>query len=303
MPYTAEISRTNPSCFLFLIDQSGSMQDVLDPTNVQAMDRPMVVDGRTYTHTAAGRTKAQGVADVINRLLQNLVIKCAKSEGVRDYYEVGVIGYGGDSSGLRVGPAFGGSLASRELVPISEIANNPARIDERAKKVDDGAGGLVEQKIKFPIWFDPVANGGTPMGQAIGKAQAILNDWVSRHPTSFPPIVINITDGEWTDADPTTAADSIKALATNDGNVLLFNIHITSSQSASIEFPDDESRLGDKYAKFLFRLSSPLPSYMQAIARQEGLAVSETSRGFAFNADLVALIRFIDIGTRPSNLR
>jgi hypothetical protein len=25
MPYTAEISRANPSCFLFLIDQSGSM--------------------------------------------------------------------------------------------------------------------------------------------------------------------------------------------------------------------------------------------------------------------------------------
>ena len=52
MPYTAEISRANPSCFLFLIDQSGSMQDVMDPSNVQPMDAPMTVDGRTYTHTA-----------------------------------------------------------------------------------------------------------------------------------------------------------------------------------------------------------------------------------------------------------
>ncbi len=25
MPYTAEISRNNPSCFLFLVDQSSSM--------------------------------------------------------------------------------------------------------------------------------------------------------------------------------------------------------------------------------------------------------------------------------------
>jgi hypothetical protein len=303
MPYTAEISRANPSCFLFLIDQSGSMQDVMDPRNVHTMDQPMVMDGRTYTHTASGRTKAQGVADAINRLLQNLVIKCAKSEGVRDYYEVGVVGYGGDSSGSRVGPAFSGSLAGRELVTIGEIANNPARIEERSKKVDDGAGGLIDQKIKFPIWFDPVASGGTPMSQAMTKARDILTGWVSQHPASFPPIVINITDGEWTDADPTSAADSIKVLATNDGNVLLFNIHISSKQAASVEFPDDESRLGDQYAKFLFRLSSPLPSYMQAIARQEGLPVSETSRGFAFNADMVALIRFIDIGTRPSNLR
>ena len=27
MPYSAEISRRQPSCFLFLIDQSGSMAD------------------------------------------------------------------------------------------------------------------------------------------------------------------------------------------------------------------------------------------------------------------------------------
>ena len=27
MPYSAEISRTNPSCLLFLIDRSGSMED------------------------------------------------------------------------------------------------------------------------------------------------------------------------------------------------------------------------------------------------------------------------------------
>ena len=126
---------------------------------------------------------------------------------------------------------------------------------------------------------------------------------MARHPASFPPIVINITDGEWTDSDPTPAAESVKALSTDDGNVLVFNIHISANQGASIEFPDDESRLGDQYARFLFNLSSPLPSYMQSIARQEGLQVSELSRGFAFNADMVGLIRFIDIGTRPSNLR
>jgi hypothetical protein len=279
------------------------MQDVMDPTNLQAMESPMVVDGRTYTHTASGRTKAQGVADAVNRLLFNLTIKCSKNEGVRDYYEVGVVGYGGDTSGTRVGPAFSGSLTGREMVTIGEIANNPARIEERSKKVDDGAGGLVEQKIKFPIWFDPVANGGTPMSQAMTKAQAILADWVVQHPDSFPPIVINITDGEWTGDDPTSAAESIKALVTNDGNVLVFNIHISTNQAAPIEYPDDESRLGDQYAKFLFKLSSILPSYMQAIARQEGMPVSEMSRGFAFNAKMESLIKFIDIGTRPSNLR
>src|SRR5215467_15914526 len=124
MPYIAEISRVHPSCFLFLIDRSGSMSD-------------------PFSGGAEGKSKAEGVADAINRLLQNLVIKCAKSEGVRDYFHVGIIGYG-----EQVGPAFVGALSGRELAPISEIADQPARVEERTKKVDDGAGGLVDQTIK-----------------------------------------------------------------------------------------------------------------------------------------------------------
>ena len=298
MPYTAEISRANPSCFLFLIDQSGSMQDVMDPENVQPLKEPRVVDGRVYTHTAQGRTKAQSVADAINRLLQNLVIKCAKEEGVRDYYHVGVIGYG-----AHVGPAFSGSLAGRELVPISEIGNMPARVEERTKKVDDGAGGLVDQLVRFPIWFDPVANGGTPMCQALGRAQTILQGWLAQHPACFPPIVINITDGQATDGDPSGAADAIRKLSSNDGEVLLFNVHLSSQRATPIEFPDTEAGLPDQFAQLLFRMSSPLPAYMRSIAQQEGYKVSEGTRGFVFNADIVAVIRFLDIGTRPSDLR
>ena len=202
MAYTAEISRSNPSCFLFLIDRSGSMQEVMNPTNTQPLDQPMVVDGQRFTHSASGKTKAQTLADVVNRLLTNLVIKCTKSEGVRDYYHIGVIGYGGDNTAGRVEPAFSGALAGRELVPIQEIAEAPARIEERSKKVDDGAGGLVEQKTKFPVWFDAVASGGTPMCAALTKAQSILSVWTTQYPNGFPPIVINITDGESTDGDP-----------------------------------------------------------------------------------------------------
>ncbi|KXB96880.1 MAG: hypothetical protein AA908_09770 [Chlorobi bacterium NICIL-2] len=279
MPYTAEISRANPSCFLFLIDQSGSMAD-------------------PFGAGESGRRKADGVADAINRLLQNLVIKCAKEEGVRDYYHVGVIGYG-----AHVGPAFSGALAGRELVPVSEIGNMPARIEERIKKVDDGAGGLVDQSIRFPIWFDPVANGGTPMCQALGRAKAILEGWLAQHPACFPPIVINITDGEATDGDPSAAADAIRKLSSNDGEVLLFNVHLSSQRATPIEFPDTEAGLPDQFAQLLFRMSSPLPAYMRSIAQQEGYKVSEGTRGFVFNADIVAVIRFLDIGTRPSNLR
>lgn len=282
MSYTAEISRTTPSMFLFLIDQSGSMDD---PFGAPA-------------ESGESRKKSEGVADAINRLLQNLVIKCAKSEGIRDYYSVGVIGYGG-----KVRPAFGGALSGKTFAPVSEIADNPARVDERSRKVEDGAGGLVDESVKFPVWFDPKGHGGTPMCEALRLAKATVEGWTGQHGDGFPPIVINITDGESTDGDPTTVATELKSLSTSDGEVLLFNLHLSSSKAAPLQFPDREDGLPDEYARLLFRISSPLPAYMRSVAREEGISISDGARGFVFNADIISVIRFLDIGTRPSNLR
>jgi len=246
----------------------------------------------------SNKKKADGVSDAINKLLQNLVIKCAKSEGVRDYYYVGVIGYG-----TAVSSAFAGSLAEQNLSPISQIANSPARIEERTKKVDDGAGGLVDQTIKFPIWFDPVANGGTPMCQALVQAKTVIQDWINQHPSCFPPIIINITDGEATDGNPIDAANEIRSLATSDGNALLFNAHVSSLKAHPIEFPDSDGNLPDEYARLLFNMSSTLPPHIQNTAKEYGFKVSELTRGYVFNADLVSVIQFLEIGTRPGNLR
>lgn len=280
MAYEAEISRNNPSCFLFLIDQSGSMSDPIGAG-----------DG-------GSKRKADAVADAVNRILRELGIKCARSEGVRDYYHVGVIGYG-----ARSGSAFTGPLSGREMVPISEVANSPARIETRTKKVDDGAGGLVDQTVKFPVWFEPIADGGTPMVQALTSAKSILENWVQQRPTCYPPVLINITDGESTDGDPTSIADQIRSLVTSDGNILLFNLHLPSTRAAAIEYPSSDELLPDQYAKQLFRISSILPPRMVQGATAEGFKASESSRGFVFNAGLESLIRFLDIGTRPANLR
>jgi hypothetical protein len=50
-------------------------------------------------------------------------------------------------------------------------------------------------------------------------------------------------------------------------------------------------------------MSSRLPPHLQAAARQEGYDAPDGSRGFVFNADAAAVIQFLDIGTRPANLR
>jgi hypothetical protein len=273
MPYTAEISRANPTCFLFLVDQSNSMAG---PVGGQA-----------------GKKKADGVADAINRLLQNLVLKCAKSDGIRDYFHVGVLGYG-----AKVDSALGGPLAGQLLVPVSTLANQPLRIEQRTRKVEDGAGGLVEQSFKFPIWFEPSAGGKTPMCQALGMAAMIIREFIGLFPDSYPPVVINISDGKANDGNPETPAQALRTLATSDGSLLLFNLHLSSTAAAPISFPSKEDKLPDAQAKLLFRMSSVLPPRLQEAARADGTRIEQGARGFVFNANLVSVIRFLDIGTR-----
>lgn len=279
--YSAEISRTNPTCLLFIIDQSGSMQDPFGTGEVPSQ-------------------KASGVSDAINNLVRNIVIRSAKSEGVRDYFHVGVIGYG-----QKVGSAFGGQIMGRDLVPISEISDKPVRIDERTKKVPDGAGGLVDQTVKMPIWFDPIANGGTPMCQAMNYAKGVLINWLNQYPNCYPPTVIHITDGESTDGDPTSIMKEITSLSSTDGNVVLYNLHLSSNPNAqSVTFADSEISLPDEYSQMLFNTASPLSPAMRNIARSEyNLNVSDGARGFVLNADLTMVIMALEIGTRPSNLR
>ena len=249
-----------------------------------------------------GKSKASNVADTINRFLQNLVIKCSKSEGVRDYFYVGMIGYGQDN---KVITAFEGDLRGKELVPISEIALHPLEIEEREQKVDDGNGGTVMQRIKFPIWLNPIADGSTPMNEAFGLVNKIITNWLSQNPNSFPPVIIHITDGESTDGDPSSAMTSLMNQVSNDGNTLLFNLHLSSGgHPTPILFPGNSEGLPDQYAKLLYQNSSPLTPNMLAVAKEEyGMGSLNNARGFVFNGDMTSIIAALDIGTRPSNLR
>jgi hypothetical protein len=180
----------------------------------------------------------------------------------------------------------------------------PARVETRTKKVDDGAGGLIDQTVRFPIWFDPIANGGTPMCRAFGQAYDILKGWLTQHLDSFPPVVIHITDGESTDGDPSQVMQQLTNLNSNDGNVLLFNVHLSSNPNAvPTVFPDPSERLPDQYAQMLFDGASVLTPFMRSVAQEHGFNLSEGAKGFVLNADLVLVIQALDIGTRPSNMR
>jgi hypothetical protein len=273
MSYQAEISRDNPTCFLFVIDQSGSMDEI----------------------TETGRSKADFVADVLNKTLYTLVTTCSKADGVRSYFDVGVIAYGGQE----VASGFGGALAGGIVHPIKAISEHTLRVEERQKKVDDGAGGILELKTKFPVWFDPKSAGGTPMCAALSKTRNTVADWCEAHPGSYPPTILHVTDGQSTDGSPEEIADGLRQLATKDGPVLLFNLHVTTEGGLEIVFPTSESELDDAYSRTLFRMSSPLPEHLAKFAGDKGYMIADGSRGFIFNGDPQCIVDFFEIGTRP----
>lgn len=287
MTYEREISRERKGCFLFLLDQSYSMEEQLGNSQNRKCDE---------------------LAKAINAWLQNMTIRASGDAGIKDWMDLGVLGYRTDEEGNAiVGSALSGALAEKPLVSIADIGMNPARIDKVTALVpDDETGEMMEMPTEMPIWVDPKAEGGTPMCQALHDACIILDDWISLHQSSFPPIVINITDGESSDGDPIPYAEALKERCTEDGNVLFFNCHLSQTAADSFMFKANGELLPDELARILFTMSSVLPETIYQRAVAEGFALEPNARGMAFNADMVTLLKFLDMGTRaaaPKNLR
>jgi hypothetical protein len=99
-PYCEEISRSNPSCIVFLIDQSGSMAEQFGGL-VEDVTNPI---------------KSQGAADALNRCLANIAKRCTKQEGIRNWLDMGIWSYGAS-----VGPALQKHFPGRELSRLPKV--------------------------------------------------------------------------------------------------------------------------------------------------------------------------------------
>jgi hypothetical protein len=285
-PYTAPITRATPAAFVFLIDQSGSMNDQIAGAN--------------------GKTKAEAVADTVNTLLNSLINRCTKSEGIRDYFDIALIGYGAGETT----PAYllwENALAGKQFVQLSEL--NQHSVAEKEVEVQETIRGRVQTSTKkIKTWLLPKAKANTPMNQALGMAVLMTQKWISDHTSSdnFPPIVINITDGHATDVknndELLATANELKTLNTSDGYCLLLNIHIGEDETQKVLFPE---RLNDlpqnEAARLLYDMSSELPAlFHQDIARSKGMDLGKRYVGMASNADVQSLIQFLNIGTSTS---
>ena len=200
-----------------------------------------------------------------------------------------------------VAPALSGALAGKEFVTLPELQANPANIEMRKQKDIDDTGQEYEVDVPFPVWVRPKAGGGTPMCAALRRTRDLAMQWASSHPGSYPPIIINVTDGASTDGDPSSIARQITQVSTLDGQALLFNVHITSLPDSPSAYPIGENELpNDKYARMLFSISSIIPETSRPLLETLlGRPVPQGARGLIFNGDATSVRLMFNFATRP----
>ena len=284
VPYTAQITRSTPTAFIFLLDHSVSMSQ---QTTLMGETMPM----------------SEAVARIVNRQINELVLRCIKANEVRHYFDIAVVGYGDSSYS-----AWEGNLKGRDFVSPQELRDNPykritVKEEKRTRK------GVELKEVEKVQWIDPNHSGSwTHFHKAFDHAKRLLEQWMEKHHDKdcYPPTIIHITDGVYNGAtkeEIQQKANELKSMFTNDGNVLLFNIHITANNNGGLTFPKSREELqGNPYAMDLFDLSSLLPlRYNEEICKLKATDASARHSAMAVNADMSTLIRLMDIGT-PTNI-
>lgn len=285
LAYTAQITRNTPTAFIFLIDQSVSMQK---KTQLYGEEMPM----------------AEAVSRIVNHQLNELVLRCIKGSDTRNYYDIAVIGYGENAySGWK------GELEGRDFVSPSELKDHPYKRITTRKETRTRKGTKIVE-VEEVQWIEADATKSwTRMHHAFEKAKKLLTNWMADHHDKdcYPPTIIHITDGEFNGATKDYVlqqANELKSMFTNDGNVILFNIHISADKGMSILCPPDKSEVAsNSLATTMYELSSLLPTrYSERVAEMRN-DPSDNSRyaAMSINADMSTLIQLMDIGT-PTNI-
>ena len=283
--YTAQITRNTPTAFIFLIDQSVSMRKY---TTLYGEEMPM----------------AEAVARIVNHQLNELVLRCIKGSETRDYYDIAIIGYGEKAySGWK------GELEGRDFVKPSELKEHPYK-KITTKKETRTRKGVKVVEVEEVQWIEAEATQGwTRVHLAFEKAKGLLDEWMEKHHDKdcYPPTIINITDGEFNGATKEYVlqqANELKSMFTNDGNVILFNIHISANKAVCVTCPASKDEVSfSSLATTMYEMSSLLPMrYSDRIAdlRKDGTPNNRYT-AMSINADMSTLIQLMDIGT-PTNI-
>lgn len=245
----------------------------------------------------AGTTipKRMAAADMVNSLIWDARLSSTMAIGVSHRFDIGVIGYGAGEGSVQ-------SAFEKAVVPVDEIAELARPPQGRFVHPSDWPGNARQQAADLPIWLEPTAQGQAVMRAAFERALAVAGTWTRQHPMSFPPIVINITGGTFTGKSPAPLVSEITGVATQEGNALVFNCHISEAENAVIAYPGPSSATSfSKRMRQLYQMSSVLPEPMRQEARHRGYELDPGARGYVLNA-YINIIDFLPQGTRPMSL-
>lgn len=239
-----------------------------------------------------------------NALITELIDRCQRTDALRNYYDIAVIGYANDEVESLLGKQ--GFISIEQLKQMAP-ERSTISIEE---ELPDGSSAMVTHSITE--WIRPKAEGKTPMYEALLRVRDLVGKWCaeSENRESFPPIVINITDGESSDCDDRELCDicsQIRRQATADGNTLLLNIHISANSTIpSMVFPMAEELVAaDRYARTLAECSSIMPeAFNESIQQIKGAGATPPFIGMGYNASIIELLSIINIGSRSvSNMQ
>lgn len=278
--YTQEITRQHRAAIVIAIDQSCSMGG------------RMMLNGWDLS-------KAEVVSMVTGRLVDELIMRSFRDGEYRHYYDIALVGYSGDEVY---------SLLGREMTfyPITTLATRDVRRTPYTLSYNTmhcGVQSFVEQVSQ---WVEPRSQGATPMHKMICVVTNMVNDWCAKaeNVESFPPIVINITDGECSDANEEMlriAAQRLKNSGTANGKTLFANIHISSDTNhAPILFPNiREVPLEIRHAHLMMDMSSVMPEPFHPYVRECRSSFAQPPYfAMGYNTSMSELVAMLNIGTR-----
>ena len=245
--YSAPITRLHPTAFIVLIDQSGSMREKI-------------------VFAGAEMSKARAVSLVTNSFIDELIFRARREGGPRDYYDIAVLGYSGDGVSPLLVPAG-------EFITPSRLAATSVRREKVMRERVLPSGRSVMAVTEHNVWTGEKAVGVTPMCGALREGLSMVEWWCRqrRCRDSYPPTIINITDGEASDCGPDEVkevAERIRATETSDGRTILMNIHLgghgyresNAGEDGVVLFPSSPGELPDhRYARLLWDISSDMP--------------------------------------------
>ena len=304
--YDKKVTSHEPTLLILLLDQSVSMSETMTETE----------QGEVYSIAKIAKI-------ISDTFLYTAFRQCVRGNESKAYIDLAVIGYGN------------GTHSALPKIPLEQFPFSVKKLEDAffAKNDSDPDDNSVIPKPRLE-WIEERADGLTPMLAAFTKARAIVEKWLPDHQTSFPPVIINISDGMPTDDHDfieilqqsssgysfhlgdlsqtplMIQSKAIRELGTNNGKCLVMNCHISPMKLMTLEYPSSsaEAEEVDPFAKFMFEMSSVIPEPLFEYGKRPldveppglGMKLEPNARFFIFNAEIESALKFMNFGTTSS---